>query len=297
MASSSAVFKKVVTSCSCPTQTRIAIRWSYIASKRWASTNSRDQVKKKKKVRTQYMNQDLKKGMQFSLCDAMRYARSHVEIRYLHTDRARYIKAFEVGQKPTSAKYDLAVRLRTPKNSPVIRNRLRLSNPPDTSARICVICPADSPIAKQAISAGATLVGEENVFNAVKEGRIEFDRCICHKDSSKKLQQANLGRILGPKGMMPSEKLGTITSNIGQMVKTMVGATEYKETLGVIRCAVGQLGYTPEQLQKNIREFMASVKKDITNLSDQVDKGIHEVVCLLLDPSRIPCWVDMIDRF
>lgn len=141
-----------------------------------------------------------------------------------------------------------------------------------------MICPPDSPIAKQAVSAGATLVGEETILDAVKEGRIDFDRCICHKDSAKKLQQAGVGRILGPRGLMPSEKLGTITNNVGQLVRTMVGATEYKETLGVIRCAVGQLGYTPEQLQKNIREFMSSLRKDIAALSDQVDKSIHEVV-------------------
>ena len=141
-----------------------------------------------------------------------------------------------------------------------------------------MICPPDSSSAKQAISAGASLVGEDEILDAVKGGKIDFDRCICHKDSAKKLQQANVGRILGPRGLMPSEKLGTITNNVGPMVRTMVGGTEYKETLGVIRCAVGQLGFTPEQLQKNIREFMASVKKDISALSDQVDKGIHEVV-------------------
>ena len=145
-----------------------------------------------------------------------------------------------------------------------------------------MICPLDSPIAKQATSAGASLVGEENVFDAIKAGQIDFDRCICHKDSSKKLQQANLGRILGPRGLMPNEKLGTITGNVGQAVRSMIGSTEYKETLGVIRCAIGQLAHNPEQLQKNIRDFVASVRKDITALSDQVDKGIHEVVSHLL---------------
>ena len=79
---------------------------------------------------------------------------------------------------------------------------------------------------------------------------------------------------------MPNEKTKTITGNVGGLVRNMVGATEYKETLGVIRCAVGQLAYTPEQLQKNIREFMASVKRDISNLSDQVQKEIHEVVSI-----------------
>ena len=101
-----------------------------------------------------------------------------------------------------------------------------------------MICPPDTPIAKQAMAAGASLVGEDEVFDAIKAGRIDFDRCICHKESTKKLQQANLGRILGPRGLMPNEKLGTITANVGQAVQGgMVGSTEYKETLGVVRCA------------------------------------------------------------
>ena len=191
---------------------------------------------------------------------------------------SRYIKAFEVGQVPTSAKYDLAVRLKTLKNSPVVRNRLRLPNPPDTSARICVICPPDSPSAKQARAAGAALVGEDDILEAIKAGKIDFDRCLCHADSVKKLQQANVGRILGPRGLMPNEKMRTITKDVGNAVRNMIGATEYKETLGVIRCSIGQLGFTPEQLQQNIRTFIASIKKDMTALSDQVDKKVHEVV-------------------
>lgn len=201
-------------------------------------------------------------------------------LKMLIQNTSRYIKAFEVGQVPTSAKYDLAVRLQTLKNSPVVRNRTRLPYPPDTSARICVICPPNTPVAKQATAAGAALVGEDEILESIKAGKIEFDRCICHVDSVKKLQQANVGRILGPRGLMPNEKMNTITSNVGNAVRNMVGATEYKETLGVVRCAVGQLGFTPEQLQQNIRSLMASVKKDMTALSDQVDKKVHEVVCL-----------------
>ena len=201
--------------------------------------------------------------------------------------RSRYIKAFEVGRPPTSSKYDLAIRLRTPKNGPAVRNRLRLPHAVDTSTRICVICPPDSPAAKQAIAAGATLVGEDNVFAAVKEGRIEFDRCICHVDSAQKLNQAGLGRILGPRQLMPSTKLGTITKDISNSVKNMVGGSEYREKLGVIRCAVGQLGFTPEEMQRNIKVFMAEIKKDLGKLSDRISKEIHEVVRLRILNSNL----------
>ena len=193
----------------------------------------------------------------------------------------RYIHAFEVGRPPTSSKYDLAVRLRTPKNGPAVRNRLRLPHAVDTSTRICVICPPGSPAAKQAVSAGATLVGEETIFDAVKEGRIEFDRCVCHIDSAQKLNQAQLGRILGPRGLMPSTKFGTITKDISGTVKNMVGGSEYREKLGVIRCAVGQLGFTPEEMQRNIRVFIGAIKKDLATLSDRISKEIHEVVSVV----------------
>ena len=189
-----------------------------------------------------------------------------------------YIRAFEVGRNPTSCKYDLAVRLRTAKNGPAVRNRVRLPHAVDTSLRICVICPPDSPAATQARNAGATLVGEETIFDAVKEGRVEFDRCICHADSAQKLNKAALGRILGPKGLMPSSKTGTITKDIGGAVKGLVGGSEYREKLGVIRCAVGQLGFTPEEMQRNVRAFIGEIKKDLALLSDRIGKDIHEVV-------------------
>ena len=141
-----------------------------------------------------------------------------------------------------------------------------------------MICPPDSLAATQARNAGASLVGEETVFDAVKAGRIEFDRCICHVDSAQKLNKAGLGRILGPKGLMPSSKTRTITKDITESVKDLVGGSEYREKLGVIRCAVGQLGFTPEEMQRNVRAFMGEIKKDLASLSDRISKDIHEVV-------------------
>ncbi|KAI9843794.1 MAG: mitochondrial 54S ribosomal protein mrpl1 [Thelocarpon superellum] len=217
--------------------------------------------KKRKKPQTSFTLPDLNKAEQFALCDAM-----------------RYLRAFEVGQTPTSAKYEMHVRLDTLKNGPAVRNRLRLPHPVKTDLRICVICPAESKHAEAATRQGAVLVGEEEVFDAVKAGRVEFDRCLCHVDSLPKLNKAALGRVLGPKGLMPSAKLGTVVRDVGASVRDMVGASEYRERQGVVRLAVGNLAFTPEEMQRNVKAFMESVKKDLGQLSDRINKNIHEVV-------------------
>lgn len=194
-------------------------------------------------------------------------------------DRNRsYIRAFEVGRNPTSSKYEMHVRFRTLKNGPVVRNRLRLPHPVKTDIRICVIAPPDSKAAAEARAAGASLVGEDEIFAQVKEGVIDFDRCICHIDSLQKLNKAGLGRVLGPKGLMPSTKTGTVVSSVGATVRNMVGGTEYRERDAVVRLAIGQLGFTPEVMQTNIKAFMEALKKDIGQLGDRATKEIHEVV-------------------
>ncbi|KAF1967288.1 50S ribosomal protein L1 [Bimuria novae-zelandiae CBS 107.79] len=227
-------------------------------SKRWILRGTKIE-NKKKKANKNFTNYDLREIEQFSLIDAM-----------------HYIRAFEVGRNPTSSKYDLAVRFRTQRSGPVVRNRLRLPHPVKTDIRICVIAPPDSKVADDARAAGASLVGEDEIFAQVKEGVVNFDRCICHIDSLQKLNKAQLGRILGPKGLMPSTKLGTVVSNVAQAVRNMVGGSEYRERDAVVRLAIGQLGFAPEAMQANIKAFMESLRKDIGQMSSE--KEVHEVV-------------------
>lgn len=170
------------------------------------------------------------------------------------------------------------MKLKSLKNGPVIRNRLRLPHPVKTDLRICVICPPESKHAEDARAAGATLVGEDEIFDAVKAGRIEFDRCLCQVDSLQKLNKAGLGRVLGPRNLMPSAKTGTVIKDPAVAVKEMVGAAEYRERLGVVRLAVGQLGFTPEEMQRNVKAFIEAVKKDMAQLSDKISKEVAEVV-------------------
>ena len=153
---------------------------------------------------------------------------------------------------------------------------MKLPHPVKTNLRIAVICPPQHE--KAATEAGASLVGEESIFEAVKEGRIEFDRCICHADSLPNLSKAGVARILGPRGLMPSAKTGTVVKDVSSAVQGMVGASEYRERMGVVRMAVGQIGYTPEELSVNIKACLEGIKKDINALSDRIQKEVHEVV-------------------
>ncbi|KAI9675849.1 MAG: mitochondrial 54S ribosomal protein mrpl1 [Trizodia sp. TS-e1964] len=217
--------------------------------------------KKKKKSKSTFTQYDLKDAQQFSLCDAM-----------------RYIRAFEVGRPPKSSKYEVHIRLRSAKDGPVIRNRIQLPHPVKTDLRICVICPPDSNHYDAAKRNGAILVGEDEVFDLVLAKKFEFDRCICHADSVSRLNKAGLGKILGPRGLMPSVKLGTVVQDVGATVKEMLAGSEYRERMGVVRMAIGQLGFTPIEMQSNIKAFVENLKKDMAIISDKMHKDIHEVV-------------------
>ena len=122
------------------------------------------------------------------------------------------------------------------------------------------------------------MIGEQEIFDQVREGIVEFDRCLCHVDSLAKLNAAKIARVLGPRGLMPSAKLGTVVKDVGASVRDMVGGSEYRERTGVIRLAVGQLAFSPDEMQRNIRFIIEQVKKDVATLSDRINKELLEIV-------------------
>lgn len=216
--------------------------------------------------------------MFISTCEPQGPAHQH-EANILFSPR--YIRAFEAGRDPTSVKYEVHIKLRTKKDGAVLRNQLRLPNAVHTASRVCVICPPGSRAEKDAKAAGADVVGEEDIFEDIKAGKIDFEACICHPSSLQALNKAGLGRVLGPKGLMPSVKMGTVVDSVGKAVRNLRNGSFYRERSGVVRLAVGQLGFSPDELRQNIRTFIAQVKKDALAMSDQISKEIKEVVSLL----------------
>ena len=220
-----------------------------------------EKLKKKRKVSKTYIREKMRETDTYSLLDAM-----------------RYLRAFEVGRNARTAKYELAVAFKTNKNSPVVRGQIKVPHPFDTSNKIAVIAPPNSDAAKAAIAAGADFVGEDDILADIKANNIGFQRLLLHPDSEEKLRRANVGRILGPKGLMPNQKTGTIVRDIAGAIGDMAGASEYRERDGIVRLAIGQLAFTPEQLEKNIKTVMTRLKQQAAVINASIMKEIHEVV-------------------
>ncbi|KAM3438640.1 hypothetical protein MY4824_003179 [Beauveria thailandica] len=218
---------------------------------------------KKKAVPKDYQRYNLdKRGFpRFSLVEAM-----------------RILRAYEVGQPPASIKYDLAINLRTARNGPVLKSSLRLPHPVGTDLRIAVVCKEGSAVAAAASAAGAVAVGEESLFEEIRKENINFDRLLCHEGSEQVLQKAGLGRILGPKGLMPSARMRTIVSDVAKSIRDAAGSSEYRERQGVVRMAIGQLGHTPEQLKANITAAMTKIKAECAQVSEESHKEVHDVI-------------------
>ena len=221
-----------------------------------------EKLKKKRKRNPYWKTYDLKQMEQFALCDAI-----------------RYIKAFEVGRSPTSSKYEAHIKFRTKKNAPVVRqNQMHLPHPVKTDLKFCYICPEDSKAYADAKEAGATYVGEDAVIQQIKDGKINFDRCFAHPNSMQKLAKEGLPRLLGPKGLMPNPKNGTITQDPKALFRELIGGALYREKMGVVRMAIGQLGFTPEMLRDNLKAALTRVKDDAAKLPEDSVKQVDEVV-------------------
>ncbi|KAI1127839.1 50S ribosomal protein L1 [Nemania abortiva] len=242
------------------------LRWKSIGTRAMqARERQKEKLKKKRKQQRfkEYKYAVPSKEEQFSLCDAM-----------------RYLRAAEVGRPPSAATYELALKIRTIKNGPVLRDRIRLPYPVKNDTRVAVICKEGSGAMHEARSAGAVAFGEDSLFEMIRanSNKLPFNRLICHVDSEPALKKANLGRILGPKGLMPSLKTNTITKSVVSMMHDMVGAENYREKIGAIRMPIGNIQFTPKMLSENIKTMVNSVRGNIQVLEDRVKKELIEVV-------------------
>lgn len=106
---------------------------------------------------------------------------------------------------------------------------------------------------KEAKDAGADIIGGEDLIEEVKKGKIDFTICVATPDMMPKM--ASLGKILGPKGLMPNPKLGTVTFEIADAIKSIkAGQAEYKtEKAGLVHTIVGKLSFSEEAIKGNIR--------------------------------------------
>jgi large subunit ribosomal protein L1 len=141
----------------------------------------------------------------------------------------------------------------------MVRGTADLPHGTGKSIRIAVFARGDK--ADEAKAAGADIVGAEDLAQAIQAGEIAFDRCIATPDMMPVV--GRLGRILGPRGLMPNPKLGTVTPNVGQAVSAAkAGQVQFRvEKTGIVHAGVGKASFGPELLVDNIRAFVDAVNK------------------------------------
>lgn len=139
-----------------------------------------------------------------------------------------------------------------------IRGMLSLPNGTGKTVRVAVFTVNS---ADEAIKAGADIVGGEDLIEKVAGGEINFDRVIATPDMMPKMSK--IARILGPKGLMPNPKLGTVTNNVAEAVKTAkAGQIEYRaEKKGIIHAGIGKMSFTTDQLVENANALIDQLKK------------------------------------
>ncbi len=141
----------------------------------------------------------------------------------------------------------------------MVRGVVNLPNGTGRTVRVGVF--AKGAKAEEAKKAGADVVGAEDLFEIVNKGTIDFDRCIATPDMMGLV--GRLGKVLGPRGMMPNPKVGTVTMDVAGAVKAAKGgAVEFRvEKAGIVQGGVGKASFTEEQLAQNIRAFVDAVVK------------------------------------
>jgi large subunit ribosomal protein L1 len=140
-----------------------------------------------------------------------------------------------------------------------VRGMLQLPNGTGASVRVAVFAKDDK--AKEAKDAGADIVGADDLADKIKAGEMDFDRCIATPDMMALVGQ--LGKILGPKGLMPNPKLGTVTPDVASAVEAAKGgALEYRaEKAGIVHAGVGKVSFDDKKLAENVRAFVSEIQR------------------------------------
>ena len=140
-----------------------------------------------------------------------------------------------------------------------VRGMIALPNGTGAKLRVAVI--AKDAKAKEAKEAGADVVGADDLANEILGGKIDFDRLIATPDMMGLV--GKLGKVLGPRGLMPNPKLGTVTPDVTKAVKDAKGgAVEFRaEKSGIVHAGVGKASFDDKKLAENIRAFVDAIQK------------------------------------
>ena len=174
-------------------------------------------------------------------------------------------EALKLLKERASAKFDETIEVAMnlgvdPRHADqMVRGVVNLPNGTGRTVRVAVFAKGEK--ADEAKAAGADIVGAEDLVEIVQKGEINFDRCIATPDMMPLV--GRLGKVLGPRGMMPNPKVGTVTADVASAVKASKGgAVEFRvEKAGIVHAGVGKVSFDVKALEENVRAFADAVIK------------------------------------
>jgi len=175
------------------------------------------------------------------------------------------VDAIKLVKEGASAKFnesiDVAINLGVDakKSDQTVRGAIVLPQGTGKTVRVAVFAQGDK--AQAAKDAGADIVGFEDLAAQVKEGKIDFDVAIATPDAMRVVGQ--LGQVLGPRGLMPNPKVGTVTPNVAEAVKNAkAGQVQYRaDKAGIVQCTIGRASFTEDALKENFLALIDAVNK------------------------------------
>ena len=174
-------------------------------------------------------------------------------------------EAFDILREVSSVKFveavDVSVSLGVDprKSDQVVRGASVLPNGTGKTVRVAVF--AKGPAADAAKEAGADIVGMEDLAEDIKKGNMDFDVVVASPDAMRVVGQ--LGQILGPKGLMPNPKVGTVTMDVAKaVINAKAGQVRYRvDKAGIIHTTLGKVNFTTEALVQNLEQLLVDLKK------------------------------------
>ena len=195
------------------------------------------------------------------LSKRMKAVRSKVDRdkSYPVDDALKLVKETAVAKFDESVDVAVNLGIDAKKSDQTVRGSVVLPAGIGKKVRVAVFAQGDK--AKQATDAGADVVGFEDLAAKIKEGFMDFDVVIASPDAMKVVGQ--LGQILGPRGLMPNPKVGTVSADIAGAVKNAkAGQVQYRtDKAGIVQCTIGRASFTPEQLKTNLTALIDALSK------------------------------------
>ena len=176
------------------------------------------------------------------------------------------IEAIKILKENSYVKFEesleIAINLRIDTNKTEQNIRGTINLPKGTGKNIKVAVMAKGEKAKESKEAGADVVGDDDLVNSINAGKIDFDVLIATPDMMPTI--GKVAKILGPKGLMPNPKLGTVTQDVKSAVSnSKTGQIQYKnDKAGIVHAGIGKLNFKEEDLLENLKAFYTSISKN-----------------------------------